>query len=61
MLIKDALFDLINENLQGARKPNVPNPESGVVTAAVTTAQARDRGDPQVSKCEENDVENGCR
>ena len=38
---KDTLFDLIIGNAPGARKPNDPNPEWGVVTAAVTRAQAR--------------------
>ena len=47
MCMKDPLFDLIIGNVPGARKPNDPNPEWGVVAAAVTTAQARERGNPK--------------
>ena len=53
MCIKDPLFDLIIGNVPGARKPNDPNPEWGVVAAAVTRAQARERRNPKPLKVKE--------
>ena len=50
MCMKDPLFDLIIGNVPGARKLNDPNPEWGVVAAAVTRAQARERGNPKPLK-----------
>ena len=44
MCMKEPVFDLIIGNVPGARKPNDLNPEWGVVAAAVTRAQARERG-----------------
>ena len=48
--MKDSLFDLIIGNVPIARKPNDPNPQSKVVVAAVTRAQARERGNPKPMK-----------
>ena len=53
MCMKDPLFDLIIGNVPGARKPIVPNPEWGVVAAAVTRAQARECGNPKLLKMKE--------
>ena len=53
MCMKDPLFDLIIGNVPGARKPNDPNPEWGVVTAAVTRAQARNVENPKQLKVKE--------
>ena len=51
--MKDPLFDLVIGNAPGARKPNDPNPEWGVVAAAVTRAQARECGNPKPLKVKE--------
>ena len=51
--MKDPLFDLIIGNVPGARKPNDPNQEWGLVAAAVTRAQAWDRGNPKPLKVKE--------
>ena len=53
MCMKDPLFDLIIGNVPGARKPNDPNPEWGVVAAAVTRAQAREHGNSKPLKVKE--------
>ena len=53
MCMKDPLFDLIIGNVPGARKPNDPNPEWGVVAAAVTRAQAREYGNSKPLKVKE--------
>ena len=53
MYVKDPLFDLIILNVPGARKPNDPNPEWGVVAAEVTKAQARERENPKPLKVNE--------
>ena len=50
MCMKDPLIDLIIGNVPGARKPNDPNPEWGVMAAAVTRSQARERGNPKPLK-----------
>ena len=50
MWMKNPLFDLIIGNVLGARKPNDPNSELGVVADAVTRAQARERGNPKLQK-----------
>ena len=47
------LLALIIGNVPRARKPNDPKPEWGVVTAAVTRAQARDQGNPKPLKVKE--------
>ena len=41
LCLQEPLFDLIIENVPGARRSDDPNPEWGVVTAAATRAQAR--------------------
>ena len=51
--MKDPLFRLMVGNVPGARKPNDPNPEWEVVAAAVTRAQARERGNPKPLKVKE--------
>ena len=53
MCMKDPLFDLIIGNVPGVRKPNDPSPEWGVVAAAATRGQARERGNPKPSKVKE--------
>ena len=50
MCMKDPLFGLIIGNVPGTRKPNDPYPEWGVVAAAVTRAQARERGNSKPLK-----------
>ena len=54
MCMKDPLFDLIIGNVPGARKPNDPNPEWGIVAAIVTRAQARERGNPKPLRMKED-------
>ena len=53
MCMKDPLFDLIIGNVPEARKPDDPDPKWGVVAAAVTRAQARDRRDLKPLKVKE--------
>ena len=54
MCMKDPLFDLIIGNVPGARKPNDPNPEWGIVAAIVTRAQAWERGNPKPLRMKED-------
>ena len=42
--MNDSLFEIIIGNIPGARNPNDPSTEWGIVTATVTIAQARERG-----------------
>ena len=39
--LREPLFDLIIGNIRGARNPNDPDPNWGIVAATITTAQAQ--------------------
>ena len=53
LCLQNPLFDLIIENVPGARRSDDPNPEWGVVTAVATRAQARSGKDPKPLKMKE--------
>ena len=53
LCLQDPLFDLIIGNVRGARRPDDPNPEWGVVTVVATKAQARSGKDPKPLKMKE--------
>ena len=53
MCMKNRLFDLIIENVPGAREPNAQNSKSDVVADTVIRAQMRERGSPKPLKVKE--------
>ena len=53
LCLQDPLFDLIIENVPGARRSDDPNPEWRVVTAVAARAQARSGKDPKPLKMKE--------
>ena len=53
LCLHDPLFDLIIENVPGARRSDDPNLEWGVVTAVATRAQARSGKNPNPRKMKE--------
>ena len=44
LCLREPLFDLIIANIRGARNPNDPDPNRGIVAATITRAQAQREG-----------------
>ena len=44
LCLREPLFDLIIENMRGARNPNDPDSSWGIIAATITRAQAQQEG-----------------